>query len=361
MEYLRYYLGASVVLIGIVGFVLGGHWVWLAIGTYAPLALADGLLGADVRARRIASAQWADAPLYLHCALMVLLWGAVVLWARKGMPPLVDVAGAVAGLAWLGAVPNLPVNHELMHRRGRLPRALARFLGVFYGDPTRDIAHVHGHHLLLATELDADTARRGDTMYGFAFRCTRRAILESWKAECQRLQKRDRGPWHVENAVLQGHAAVLGVIIVSTILGGFVATLVIGSGILASRLLVEMFNYYQHYGLVRVVGTAYDRRHLWNHLSPVSRLLGFEITNHSDHHMDAFIPYYRLQPDPAGPQMPSIFICFLAGLVPPIWFRWVAMPRLAHWDARFASEEERRLARAANRRAGWPNWLEDSR
>jgi hypothetical protein len=168
-------------------------------------------------------------------------------------------------------------------------------------------------------------------------------------------------PWHVGNAVLQGHAAVLGVIIVSTILGGFVATLVIGSGIVASRFLVEMFNYYQHYGLVRVVGTAYDRRHLWNHLSPVSRLLGFEITNHSDHHMDAFVPYYRLQPDPAGPQMPSIFICFLAGLLPPIWFRWIAMPRLAHWDARFASEEERRLARAANRRAGWPSWLEDPR
>ncbi len=101
------------------------------------------------------------------------------------------------------------------------------------------------------------------------------------------------------------------------------ATLAALAGIVTAKLLVEMFNYYQHYGLVRVLGSNYGQQHLWNHLKPISRQLSFEITNHNDHHMDSYLPFYRLQPKVDGPQMPSILLCFLAGLVPPIWFSYI--------------------------------------
>jgi fatty acid desaturase len=271
------------------------------------------------------------------------------------------MAGAILTLAWLGAVPNLPVNHEIMHRRNVMSRYLTRFTGAFYGDPFRDIAHVHGHHLHLGTVLDGDTARRGDTIYNFAPRAARDAISDAWRVECARLEKRSLPRWSFHNAILQGYAGLAALVVATGLLGGVVAGVTLGLGIVASRLLVEAFNYYQHYGIVRVVDSPYGRRHLWNHLTPVSRALGFEITNHADHHMDPYMPFYKLSPQTDGPQMPSIFVCFLSGIIPPIWFHFIAKPHLKDWDLRFASLDERRLAAEANRRAGWPDWLGEDR
>ena len=64
-----------------------------------------------------------------------------------------------------------------------------------------------------------------------------------------------------------------------------------------ARFWIESFNYFQHYGLARVEGTAISRRHVWNHLKPLSRILGFEITNHADHHTDTFAAFHQLVPD----------------------------------------------------------------
>ena len=30
--------------------------------------------------------------------------------------------------------------------------------------------------------------------------------------------------------------------------------------------------------------------------------------------------------------MPSLFLCFATGLIPPVWFRYIAQPRLKDWD-----------------------------
>jgi hypothetical protein len=58
--------------------------------------------------------------------------------------------------------------------------------------------------------------------------------------------------------------------------------------------------------------------------------------------------------------MPSLFLCFVTGLVPPIWFKYIAKPRLKHWDFNHATAEEKELAREANKKAGWPDWLAES-
>jgi hypothetical protein len=36
------------------------------------------------------------------------------------------------------------------------------------------------------------------------------------------------------------------------------------------------------------------------------------------------------------------------------------MPRLKDWDLRFADAAEREIAREANRKAGWPDWLDEA-
>lgn len=61
-------------------------------------------------------------------------------------------------------------------------------------------------------------------------------------------------------------------------------------------------------------------------------------------------------PDPDAPRMPSALLCLLAALIPPLWERWIVIPRLRHWDEQFATAEERVLAADANRAARWPVW-----
>jgi hypothetical protein len=88
--------------------------------------------------------------------------------------------------------------------------------------------------------------------------------------------------------------------------------------------------------------------------------MGFEITNHADHHLDSYASYYKLVPDRNSIPMPSVFVCFLASLIPPIWDNLIIRPALKRWDLEFASPEERKLARAQNLAAGWPDWFDDA-
>ena len=55
--------------------------------------------------------------------------------------------------------------------------------------------------------------------------------------------------------------------------------------------------------------------------------------------------------------MPSAVACFVLALVPPLWDRTIGKPLLQHWDLTHANAQERELARAANRAAGWPDWI----
>jgi hypothetical protein len=58
--------------------------------------------------------------------------------------------------------------------------------------------------------------------------------------------------------------------------------------------------------------------------------------------------------------MPSVFLCFLAALVPPIWHELIIKPRLKIWVLEYATKEERVLAAAQNRVAGWPDWFSET-
>jgi hypothetical protein len=69
------------------------------------------------------------------------------------------------------------------------------------------------------------------------------------------------------------------------------------------------------------------------------------------------LPFYKLQVHKGAPEMPSVFICAPAAFIPWVWDNLIVKPRLKKWDLEFASPEERKLAREANRRAGWPDWI----
>ena len=100
-----------------------------------------------------------------------------------------------------------------------------------------------------------------------------------------------------------------------------------------SFLLLEVVNYIEHYGLRRERASngrfeTVSEEHSWNSDHRVSRMMLFELSRHSDHHMSAEKPYQVLKSEAASPQLPNGYPgMVLLALVPPLWF-WVMDRRL---------------------------------
>ena len=363
LDTLRYWIAPATTACGVVGFLLGGEAVWLGIATFPILLFFDVVLPRDESPRSKVSPFFADLALHANVVLMVALYAAFAYSVAIGTNVLTgagagwQVAGTLLTLGWLGAVPNLPVAHELMHRRHWLPRRMAQLASTFYADPNRDVGHVRTHHIHLDTAADSDTPLRGETIYAFVVRATIGSYEDAVRCEADALKRSGRSAWNYRNRLWQQLILLAAVPVATGLFAGMPAAILCVVGMLMSKALVEAFNYFQHYGLVRVEGTPVTLHHAWNHLGPVVRALGVEITNHIHHHLDSYRRFYDLPPEPKAPQMPSLFICFLVGLIPPLWNRLIAQPRCRDWDERFASPAERRLAMQANERAGWPQWV----
>lgn len=364
MDTPRYYLVPLTTFCGVLGFWLGGPWVWLGFVTYPVLAFFDIVLPRDLSPRKVGSTFLIDLPLYMHLLLMFALYEAFIRSAVVGINPLTgdgaawQIFGSLASLVWMNAVPTVPVTHELMHRRHWLPRRISQILNTFFGDPNRDIAHINTHHIHLDTAEDSDSARRGETVYAFMFRASWGSYKDAALREARRLRRGGHSPWYWTNRSYQQVLLLSVLPLLCLVFAGGVAMAVCAASMVGSKLFLEALNYFQHYGLVRVPGGVVQKHHAWNHVGAVIRPIGLEITNHINHHLDSYTKFYDLRPEPEVPQMPSLFLCFMSGLIPPIWFEFIAKPRLKDWDQRFATPAERKLAMDANEKAGWPRWLE---
>jgi hypothetical protein len=356
MDYLKYWTPVLVLATAFAGFFLGGDYVWLGIATFPGLALLDTLAGRDFSVRKMSSPALANLPIWICAVGPVLLYVAFA-W-RLSVSPLTgwQMFGGILSAGWMGVIPLVPAAHELYHMRGALPRTVGRYSHLCILDCTRDIGHVVGHHIDVATPDDGDTAPRGRNLYAF----TGRAIIESTayalRMEANALKKKGLSPWNIRH---RAYRAILAQVLFQCLMyaiGGWVAVGCALGGMLVARCWVESFNYFQHYGLIRLPGAPIGRRHVWNHLNWFSRTVAFEITNHADHHLNSYQVYYKLVPHREGILMPSVFICFLSALIPPLWHEMIIKPALKRWDLEFATSEERAIAARQNEAAGWPDW-----
>jgi p-cymene methyl-monooxygenase len=358
MDYLRYYFSVTFPLVAAAGFMIGGNAVWMGVALLPIMGIIDGFLPNDMAPRKISSKALAEIPVWM-CALGTpLLYLVAAYWvATAPAIPGWQFVGAAFSLGWLSVIPLVPATHELYHQRSNFKRFVGRYAQVCYLDASREIAHVVGHHINVATSDDFDTAPRGTNLYAFTAKAIVASTRDSLLTEANALEKEGKARWGIHHRIWK--AILAQAVIQSAIyaIGGAQANALALTGMIIARFWVESFNYFQHYGLVRLPGAPVARRHVWNHLKPFSRILGFEITNHADHHTNSFAGFTDLVPDRQWIPMPSVFMCFFSALIPPLWHNAIIKPALKRWDNEMATPEERELARLQNKAAGWPDWF----
>lgn len=366
---LRYSMMNLFILAGIYTLALGGGWTWSGlILSFILIGFVDELFG-DAGAKELMPPVWyMQFMLYLTLPLLVLATLVTInVTSAAGIPFMDDFSrllgidpdaaraatasmglglfghGAWASLGMYYGAAGVNVAHELVHRADKpFDRLVGRWLLAFTWDTGFAIEHVHGHHKNVGTDLDPATARRGEYIWAFVVRSTVGQWLAAKRYEDERLARRGIANNLVTNRFWRGQlmtGAVLALYV--AFLGPIGILLAAYSGVIG-KIYLEVVNYIEHYGLVRIPGTRVESRHSWDSHRRISTGMFYNLMLHSNHHAVATRRYWELEQSgenqavtlPRG-YMAMILFAFLG----PPFFNYINKS-LARWDRELASPDE---------------------
>ena len=331
------------VLLLALGALIGGVWIWAALGYMTLL-----VFGLDqVRAMAAPGDPEAEFPAgtglsvtlgLLHFPLLAL---AVWLVAGESGAPWHDrLAGSFAFGLFFGQVSNSNA-HELIHRADRRLRRLgvAVYASVLYGHHAS--AHPLVHHVHVATRKDPNSPRPGESFYRFAYRALRGEYRAGKAAETARRRRAGKSGLHPYKVyALISFGALIGAALIGGLAG--VAALLALAFYTQSQLLVS--DYVQHYGLTRAVDAEgkpepCGPQHSWNTPHWYSSALMLNAPRHSDHHVRPGVEYPGLRlKETEMPVLPySLPVMALIALWPRKW-RAVMDHRAAQWRGPASSQ-----------------------
>lgn len=350
MPALPFFLVLTLPVFVVCGVELGGAWTLLAAAVvYLGLPILDLLGGLETD--NSTQKSWVfDVPLALWLPLGVAATAWVLWWIATGDPTGLECVGIVVSLGAVNGAGGINAAHELMHRQGRLPKAVAEILlyGVCY--PHFVVEHVLGHHRRVATPEDSAYSPIGQSLYPFVVSSAARSLISAWKLEGVRTAKRGVSPLSPRNRRLRYPLLQASVCAgIGLALGPLALGVFLGQSLVAIFLL-ETINYLEHYGLLRreIAPGRYERvrpEHSWNASQRVSNWLLFNLARHSDHHFLASRHYSELRHYDNVPQLPASYAAMiLVAMVPPLWKR-VMDPRVIAWNSKGAPTPEVRLAK----------------
>lgn len=371
LKYVKYMFTPVLMTIVTVGILLGGGWMWL--GLFAILLFVvggDAVSGEDLTEPVFAHKWLLNLNLYLTipvlaALLFALAWmsgsgtqdfsgfGAIVssvlgwdIFAARDATHWYHFVGAILGSGFAVVGYGTNVAHELTHRTAD-PAAMigGRWLLAMGCMADFSIEHVYGHHMHVGTRRDPATALRGENVYAFVLRSTIDGHKSAWNLEASRLRKRGQSVFSFRNRMLRGYLMSLSIAGMFFAAGGWAGVLVFLAQAAWAKTVLEIVNYMEHYGLVRIEGKPVMPRHSWNTNKWMSALVLYSLTRHSAHHEKGDVPFWHLKPYVEAPTMPYGYLTtILITMIPPLWFRVMA-PKLASWDSQQATHEERALLR----------------
>lgn len=359
------------------GVMQGGNWMYFGVTVLLlVVAVGDILLPDDTSEPKLTAELYFNFLLWL--TLPILFWVSLCLtWGVAdtdilGIDPFMKAwfgydrleiqanttwyqwfAGAVAG-AFLFGAGGINVGHELTHRTYS-PRdmILGRWMLAFSGDASFAIEHVYGHHKNLGTPVDPATAQRGDNVYWFVISSWLGGYKSAWNLEKQRLAKFNISIWNpIKSRMMRGNLMTLSLYVGAFVIGGWKGLLMFWIMSAGGKALLEIVNYMEHYGIVRRPEDKVEPRHSWNTNATVSTALLFALPRHSHHHAEADQEYWNLRSYKHAPTLPTGYLgTIIMALFPPVYKKFMTK-QLNHWDAHFATPEEKKLAAIASRKSG---------
>lgn len=366
MLHARYLTMNVLLVLNCFALCLGGGWLWgVFFLTLLLSTVIDEAVGDDEAPFGDAWTGFLNAQLYLSLPLLALnialyayLWGngdllgfgallgffGIDLEAARQASGMGSLIGGGLALGLMIGAAGTNVAHELVHRTNqRLAMFFGRALLGFSFDTSFSIEHVYGHHIHVGTPADPATARRGEYVLHFALRSIIWGNVSAWRIETARLNRRKLAIWSPHNRFLRGQLFSIVTLILVACLGGPSGLLAVTLCGMQGKLYLELVNYIEHYGLVRVPGQRVEPRHSWNCARLISSAILFNLPRHSHHHMFAGKPYWQLTCEKDAPSLPFGYkTMIILTLFPNLWQKMMA-PRLIEWDNKYANEAEKRI------------------
>jgi alkane 1-monooxygenase len=363
---LRYSLMNLFILAGIWAIAFGGPLSYSGlIFSFFLIGYVDELFG-DISEREIMPPIWycqlmlfATLPLLLFATLMAFnvtaphgyAWldaisraaGIDPDGARERTHHWLWFLGPYVSLGMYYGAAGVNVSHELIHRMDKpFDRLFGTWLLAFTWDTGFAIEHVYGHHRNVGTELDPATARRGEYIIAFVYRSTVGQWLGAKRTEDERLARKGLSNNLWSNRFWRNQWMTLAVAALYVVFMGWWGVLLFIFAGSIGKIYLEVVNYIEHYGLVRIPGTRVEARHSWDSHRRVSGGMFYNLMLHANHHKIATRRYWELEqspPDEAAILPRGYMAMILFAFLGPPFFRYINR-HLARWDATLASPEE---------------------
>ena len=379
MKYLKYYISPLTIITAIYTCSIGAYYSTLFfIGFSLFIILGDMILKKDASEETYSYVFLLDVPMYINLPLLMLLVLFTV-FALSSDPSdlfqsifmnylnidlfnmrqsmnaadsisLVALTGLFIGI--MGTVPG----HELVHRKkNKFDMFMGNWLLAFSWDCAFAIEHVYGHHKNVGLPHDPATAKRGENIYLFILRAIIKEQKDAWSIELNQAKRREQSFISIRNRMIIGYFRSLFITFIAYLIGGISGTLIFLLCAFIAKSLLEVINYSEHYGLIRVSGETVSPRHSWNSNSTMSSIYLYNVTRHSSHHEKANLKYWELRSYNDAPMMPQGYLTMLyMALFLPYFFHRMMAKKLIEWDKNYATDNERILAIEQNKKSGIP-------
>jgi len=244
----------------------------------------------------------------------------------------------------MGTVPG----HEMSHRiKKKFDLFIGDWLLSLSWDCAFAIEHVYGHHKNVGLVKDPATAKRGENVYKFVFNAIIKEQIDAWRIEIERLKHKSLYIFGLQNKLIKGYLRSIIIASLSFFVGGLNGLLIFLLCAFTAKSLLEVINYIEHYGLVRVKGEKVMPRHSWNSNSVMSSIYLYNVTRHSAHHEKPYLKFWELDAYQNAPMMPYGYLSMLyMTIFTPFYFQKIMSKKLAEWDRLFASDEEKKIIKA---------------
>ncbi len=256
--------------------------------------------------------------------------------ATRDDVPMMDRLGLTISVGALNGI-AIVTGHELGHKHDRASRisAMLALAPTFYTHFA--VEHNFGHHKRVSTPEDPASSRMGESFWKFLPRSVAGGFKSAIEIEKQRLARKGKNFWSIENELLQGWAITAGFVGVTTAICGLRALPFLAAQGAYGASLLEVVNYIEHYGLLRQKDEKgnYERtspEHSWNSNYTVTNLVLYQLQRHSDHHAYPTRSFQALRHFPKAPQLPGGYASMLLpAYLPSLWFAMMDPKVIEHY------------------------------